>query len=44
VNVFGVEPLQMFSDDFKEGVIGFEPVGIVVRVIVSPVDLSNAVS
>ncbi len=30
MNVFGVEPLQMFSDDFKEGVTGFEPVCIVV--------------
>jgi len=30
VNFFGVEPLQMLSDDPEKGVTGFEPVGIVV--------------
>src|ERR1700737_1856356 len=30
VNFFCVEPFQMLSDDFEDGVTGFEPFGIVV--------------
>src|SRR5260370_30424854 len=36
LNFFCIKPLQMLSDDFEDGVTGFEPFGIVLLFFADP--------